>query len=283
MNQNRHPLLWLLLALLCAIAPRTADAQLLYPEVIVDTQRLPEEARTKLTGLDSTLRVFLENQEWARDDYQYDFPVQISIFFTDYTPDPQEDRYKAKLIATNLGDVRLEDTRWEFGLRPPFAFRSGTFEPFKSVVEFYVWLLVAMEYDRLEKLGGQMYFDRARQIYLESSGSIYYFGWDRRIDLLRSLVDDHNQSARELNFFFYTGIYYDEKGDLAAAKDYLYYALVKLDKVPSGTRERFLESNHRQFAEALVRAGYPKGVKALIQMDPGRRDVYESIAPEGGN
>lgn len=261
----------------------SAQAQLLYPEVIVDTQRLPEEARIKLSGLDSTLRVFLESQEWARDDYQYDFPIQISIYFTDYTADPQEDRFKAKLIATNMSDTRLEDTRWEFGLRPPLQFRSGSFDPFKSVVEFYVWLLVAIEFDRLEKLGGQMYYDRARQIYLESSGSIYYFGWDKRIDLLRSLVDDQNQTTRELNFFYYTGSYYDEKQDFETAKDYLYYALVKLGKVPSDTRARFLESNHRRFAEALVRAGYPKGVRALIQMDPDHREVYESVAPAGGN
>ncbi|MCX6600013.1 MAG: DUF4835 family protein, partial [bacterium] len=183
----------------------------------------------------------------------------------------------------NKKDVRFEDTRWEFGLRQPVQFRPQEYHPFKSVIEFYVWMLMGTEYDKLEKLGGQPYYDRARGIYLQSSGSIYYFGWDRRNDLLRAQVDEANRIARELNFFYYTGIYFDEARDYRNAKNYLYYALVKLDKVPVDVQRRFLEDNHRQFAEALVRAGYLQGVKALIQLDPQRRSIYESIAPEGGN
>jgi hypothetical protein len=264
-------------------AALSAPAQLLMPDVTVDVQPLPEEARAKLVGLDSILTKYLEDQQWAGDDYKYDFPIQIGIYFTEYSPDPQEDKFKAKLIASNKKDVRFEDTRWEFGLRQPVQFRPQEYHPFKSVIEFYVWMLIGTEYDKLEKLGGQPYYDRARGIYLQSSSSIYYFGWDRRNDLLRAQVDESNRLVRELNFFYYTGIYFDEQRDYRNAKNYLYYALVKLDKVPVDVQGRFLEVNHRQFAEALVRAGYLQGVRALIQLDPQRRSIYESIAPEGGN
>lgn len=258
-----------------AISP--SHAQLLYPEVIVDVQRLPEEAQTKLAGLDSILVGYLETQPWAGDDYQYDYPIQINIYFTEYHPDPSEDRYKAKMIATNKQDVRLEDVRWEFGLRPPLRFQPGTFHPFTSAVEFYVWVLIGMEYDRLEKLGGQLYFDKARQLFLQSSGSIYYFGWDRRMDMLREITDPSNQTKRELDFFYYTGMYFDQRQDFKKSKDYLYYALRKLDQVTIDVQQRFLDANHRQLAEALMRAEYPKGIQALIQIDPQHRSVYESI------
>jgi hypothetical protein len=281
MNISRNvrflPLLAGLVGILWA-AP--ARSQLLIPEVTVDYSRLPEEAQKKLTSLDSILTKYLEAQDWAGDDYQYDFPVQINIFFSEYTADPQEDHFKASLIATNKQDVRFEDVHWQFGLRAPYDFRPGAFQPFKSVVEYYVWMLIGTEFDRLEKLGGTKYYEKARQIYLESSGSIYYDGWDKRIDLLRAQIDDARKTQRELNFFYYTGIYYDEKKDYQSAKDYLYYALVKLDKVPIDIQRRFLEVNNRQFAEALVRAGYPKGVTALIKLDPERRSLYETIAPD---
>jgi hypothetical protein len=273
----------LILAMLCLLTAFWTPlyAQLVIPEVNIDTQRLPEEARTKLVGLDSILTLYLQNQEWARDDYQYDYPIQINIYFTDYTPDPAEDRYKAKLIVTNKQDVRLEDTRWELGLRTPPVFRPGEFQSFKSLVEFYVWILVGLEIDRLEKLGGNPYYEKAKQIDIQGSTSPYYFGWDKRLETLRALQSDQNQNARELNFFYYTGIYFDDQKDYKQSKDYLYYALVKLDKVPIDIQNRFLEVNHRQFAEALVRAGYVKGVRALMQLDPTHRAVYESIAPEG--
>jgi hypothetical protein len=259
----------------------SVHAQLVIPEINVDTQQLPEEARNKLIGLDSVLTVYLKNQEWTQDEYQYDDSIQIYIYFTDYTANPQEDRYKAKLIATNKQDVRLEDNRWELGLRTPPVFRPGDFQSFKSVVEFYIWVLVGMEYDRLQKLGGSPYYEKAKQVALQGSTSPYFFGWDKRIELARAQLSDDNQTVRELNFFYFTGIYFDEQKDYAQSKDYLYYALVKLDKVPIDIQNRFLEVNHRQFAEALVRSGYIKGVRALIQLDPTHRTVYESIAPEG--
>lgn len=266
----------------CLLPVTPANAQLLDPRVTIDLQRLPDEGRAKLQGLDSLLEAYLREQEWAGDDYNYDFGVDINIFFTDYSPDPQLDKYKAKLIVTNRGDVRFEDPRWEFGLRAPFVFRPISYDPFKSVVEYYVWMLLGSEYDKLEKLGGRPWFEKARQIYLESNSSLFFYGWNERIEALRSYVDEKNDAFRELNFFFDTGLYYDSRGDTARAKDYLYYALVKLQKVSATAQEQFLESNHRPFAEALARSGYLKGVRSLAGMDPAHREVYESIVPEEG-
>jgi hypothetical protein len=266
-------------------------AQLVVPEITINTDQLPEEARTKLAGLDSLLTTYVQAQPWAGDDEQYDFPVQISIFFTDYTPSAQEDKYKAKLIATNKADVRFEDVRWEFGLRQPVSFSPTQYQPFKSVVEFYIWMLLGTEFDKLEKFGGTPYYEKAKQIYLESSSSLYYFGWDKRIDLLRAQTDDGNKPVREFNFFYYTGIYYDDDKDYQESAAYLYYAVLKMDKLPYDYQHKFLESNRRQLADAVGRcrpqATNPDKVKsdmakALMQIDPEHRDVYGTIAPASG-
>lgn len=276
------PILLSAIMLTCTAMTNSAIAQLLMPEVSVDVQRLPEEAQQKLIGLDSAITLYLKSQDWANDDYQYDFPLQIAIFFTEYNPGAQEDKFKAKLIVTNKQDARLEDTRWEFGLRPPYQFRAG-YNPFTGVIDFYIWMILGLEFDKLEKLGGRQCYDKARAVYLQSNGSIFLFGWDKRKDFLDAQIDKRNDTTRELNFFYYTGIYYDGKGKYKDSKDYLYYALVKLEKVPEEVQSRFLELNHRQFAEALVRAEYSKGVKALERLDPSRKSIYESIAPQGGN
>lgn len=285
------PPLWLCVLLASSICFVPAVAQLVVPEIVVNTERLPQEARDKLVHVDSLLAKYLQAQPWAGDNDQYDFPIQISIFFTDYTPDPQEDKFKAKLIATNKEDVRFEDVRWEFGLRQPIVFRSNHYEPFKSVVEFYVWMLLGTEFDKLEKLGGQTYYDKAKQIYLESSSSPYYFGWDKRIDLLRAQTDDRNATVREFNYYYYTGIFFDDDKNYHDSAAYLYYAILKMDKLPFDFQQKFLESNRRTLAEAVGRC-QPKATnaakvksdmaKALIQMDPQHKDVYDPIAPQAG-
>lgn len=264
--------------------PARGLAQLALPEVSVDIQNLPEEARNKLAGLDSILTAFIadESQEWNRDEGGYDVPMQINIFFTDYNPNPQEDKYKANLIVTNLRETRLDDKRWEFGLRLPFQFPRGQFHPFTGVIEFYVWMLIGMEEDKYVKLGGRKYYDKARQVVLQSTGSLYYFGWDKRDELLRSYIGDRNTTLREFNFFYNTGLYYDSLRNYTASKDYLYYALVKLEKLPIDEQRKVFETDYRQFAEALKRAGYEKGIRALIRLDPAHAAIYETIAPKEG-
>jgi len=269
---------------LVAVLPATVGAQLVIPEVTVDTQNLPEEARTKLTGLDSLLSLYLsdQSQEWNRDEGGYDLPIQVNVFFTEYSPNPQEDKFKANLIITNRQETRFDDKRWEFGLRQPIRLTHNPFNAFAGVPEFYVWMLEGIEEDKYVKLGGRKYFDRARQVILQSTGSIYYFGWDKRDELLRNYVSEDNNTFREFNFFYYTGLYYNEHQNFARAKDYLYYALLKLQKLPIDQQKQILDSNNREFAEALKLAGYDKGVRALIRLDPAHSAVYESIAPKEG-
>ncbi|MCB9366613.1 MAG: DUF4835 family protein [Calditrichaeota bacterium] len=254
-------------------------AQLIYPEVTADLQRLPEEARVKLAGIDSLVALYLKDtrQPWNRDDGGYDLDVQVSIFFTDYSPNPQEDKFKANLIVTNKRDARFEDKRWEFGMRTPYTPTQGSFDPFVSVIEFYVWLLIANEEDKYEKLGGDRYYEKARSVQLSSTSSIYYTGWDKRSDLLRELTSEGNKNYREFVFFYFTGLYFNDESLFEDAKAYLHYALLRLDALPIEKRNEVLDHEHAALAEALKNCNYARGIDVLRQMDPIHKDAYDQI------
>jgi len=272
------------LILLLVALTGLASAQLLHPEVSVDLRALPEEAQVKLRGIDSTLQRYIAEQRhpWNRDDGAYDLPVQVSIYVTDYTPNPAEDKYKANIIVTNKDDYRYEDKRYEFGIRSPYQPGQGSFDPFFSVIEFYLWILIGNEEDKYEKLGGNRYFDRARQIQLQAASSIYYEGWDKRDILLRSMMDESNKTYREFEFFYHTGLYYDEVGQAEDTKAYLHYALLKLDGLLPDKRAQILESEHAALATALKNCDYQNGIEALRKMDPAHKEAYDRIfaAPE---
>jgi len=282
-------------AILSVLAIMTiGHAQLIIPEISTDVQRLPQEAKVfqQQADLDTALTHYFGDtrQDWNRDDEKYDLPIQVSIYITDYTPNPQEDKYKANLIITNKRETRFDDKRWEFGLVPPFQFQSSEYHPMTSVIEFYIWMLIGIEEDKFEKFGGDRFYDRARQVTLNSSKSLYYTGWDKRSDLLREYTSDENDSFRELNFYYYTGIYYDEEQDFEQSEIYLRYALIKLDKIDIDKRQQFLESNHSEFAAAIANAGtgrdeqaqirVEEGIQSLIRLDPARRDMYEPYLPK---
>ncbi|NUO18325.1 DUF4835 family protein [bacterium] len=276
----KYPLfLWISLTVTLCGHSGQAVAQLLYPEVTVDLQRLPEEAQVKLRGIDSTLTQYITESRhpWNRDDGGYDVDVQISIYFTEYSPNPTEDKFKANLIVTNKQDFRYEDKRVEFGFRTPYQPGQGSYDSFFAVIEFYLWLIIGNEEDKYEKLGGNRYFDRARQVQLSSTSSIYYNGWDKRGDLLKDITSESNKTFREFEFFYHTGLYYDEQMQYEDAKAYLHYALLKLDALPLDKRNEILESEHRNLAVALKNCNYEKGIEALRQMDFVRKNVYDEI------
>jgi hypothetical protein len=292
MIQPIKPLRTAILSLLAIMT--IGRAQLIIPEITIDAQRLPQEAKVfqQQAELDTILTAYFgdKRQEWNRDDEKYDLPVQISIYLTDYTANPQEDKYKANLIITNKRETRFDDKRWEFGLVPPFQFQSAQYHALTSVIEFYVWMLIGIEEDKFEKFGGDRFYDRARQVSLNSSKSLYYFGWDKRSELLREYTGDDNDTFRELNFYYYTGIFYDEEQNYEQSEIYLRYALIKLEKIAIDRRQQFLESNHLDFAAAIANAGTGRdeqaqirvgeGIQSLIRMDPARRELYETYLPK---
>ncbi len=266
------------------LAPLGAFGQRLIPEVQVNVDQIPQEAQAKLEGLDMKLQDYLERKRWGSNEYRYDLNVRVNIYFTDYIPGPPEDKFKASLIVTNLMDAKahFEDRRWDFSLAAGYQFQENEYSPLISMIEFYIWMVYGIEYDNLEKLGGRRYFDKARDVILQSNRSFFVYGWDKRNDLLRDYISTDNTIPREMSFFWSTGRYFYEKNDYPKAKDYLYYALVKLEKVPVGVQNKFLESNYQKLGEMLVRVGYANGLKKLKRIDPGRASEYNRMLSEGG-
>jgi len=276
--------LYLLLALCLMVNPWQAVGQRLVPEVQVNMDKMPQEDQGKLQNLQQKLQDYVERKKWADDDYRYDLKVRINIYFTDYAPGPPEDKYKASITVTNLNDANayFEDRRWDFSLRQGYQFQENEYNPLTSVIEFYIWMIYGLEFDKLEKLGGRPYYDKARDIYLQSNRSFFVFGWDKRNDLLRAQVGTDNTITREMRFFWDTGMYYYDTKDYRKAKDYLYYALAKLEKVPAEVQSQFLDASYQKLGEALVRVGYSDGIKILKRIDPGRATAYDRILAESG-
>ena len=262
--------------------PPWASGQKLVPEVQVNLDKMSQEAQTKLRDLQKNLQDYIERKKWVNDDYRYDLKVLISVFLTDYAAGLPEDKYKASILITSQPDIRLEDRRWDFSLSSNYQFRENEYHPLTSVIEFYIWMVYGLEFDKLEKLGGRFYYDKARDIVLQSNRSFFVYGWDKRDELLRKQVSTDNTIAREMSFFWDTGMYFYKENNYSTAKDYLYYALVKLQQIPAETQSQFLEANYQILGEALVRVGYIDGIKILKRIDPGHLSEYDRLLSEGG-
>ncbi len=258
----------------------SAPAQRLVASVTVDFVRLPQENQNKLIGLEKIIEAYINQREWGLDDYGYNVPLDFEIHFEEAKAISFEDRYSARVVVSNQSNAQYIDRRWEFPLEPGVQLiHSEQFEPFRSFIDYYVFMILGHEFDKVKKFGGQEYFESARRIVQNARfSSRYFLGWDKREEWVEELLSEISGHTRYLNFLYYTGewLYYDER-DREAAKQYLLYAIKQLDKVPEEKLKRFFELNYYNYANALADYREFTALSKLASLDPDHADLYQRL------
>ncbi|HEB84778.1 MAG TPA: DUF4835 family protein [Bacteroidetes bacterium] len=270
----------LILLLLFSFSVSRAAAQRLVATVRVDLERLPQENQNKLRGLNRIIEAYINQREWGPDDYNYDVPLDFDIYFEEAFAISFEDRYKARLVISNRSNFQHTDRRWEFPLAPGVQLvYSESFDPFRSLIDYYVYMVLGYEYDKVKKFGGTPYFETARQISQSARfSSRYFLGWDKREEWVEAQLKKENERVRYLNFLYYTGewLFYTER-DPETAKQYLLYAAKQLDKVPKDKLKRFFDLNYFNYANALAEYKEYTALSKLASLDPDHADLYQKL------
>ena len=152
-----------ILIILVAILIVPASAQRIQAKIEVTLDKLPMDNQQRLSDLQAQLDRYINAYEWCPNNYNYTVPVSINIYFEEAKATSREDRYEARLIISNESDVQYSDYRWDFDLdaHPQLA-HSPTYNAFTGMIDFYMYLILGFEFDRIEKLGGRDYFQKAR-------------------------------------------------------------------------------------------------------------------------
>jgi hypothetical protein len=235
-------------------------------EVVLD--KLPQENQQKLADLTTELDRYLNRHEWCPNEYGYKVPVSINVYFEEAKTTSREDQYDARIIVSNQSDVQYSDYRWEFNLeQDPRLEHSSIYHPFNGLIDFYLYLILGYEFDRIEKLGGRDYFQQARNILEQAKFGRFIRGWDRRETILNDILSDENLPFREMRFYYYTGMYYYEFQEFADAKLYLKKALSYFETIPTDDMERFYSLNYHQMGVALRQLQMQEELELLMRID----------------
>jgi hypothetical protein len=265
----RGTILSVILFTLMSISP--AHAQLLKAQVSVNLQKLPQENQNKLQGIDRVIAAYINERDWAPNDYLYTVPFDIEIYFEEAVAVSFEDRYKAQIVVSNRDNMQYNDRRWEFPLEPgKRLIYEEQFDPFRSLLDYYVFMALGYEFDKVRKFGGTQYYEKAFQLCQSARfSSRYFLGWDKREDWVEAILDDSNDTNRYLNFLYYTGewLYYTER-DRKTAKQYLLYATRLFDRLGNEKLERFFNLNYYNYANALAEYGEYTALSKLAGADP---------------
>jgi hypothetical protein len=269
----------LILLALFGSASRT-EAQKLVPEVKLILDRLPLEKQKRLADFEEAVQTYLSDTDWT-GDASWELPMNLQIYLQDVSSS-FEDRYSGVCLISNKSDLQFYDKYWKF---PYLAgdrliHDENLYEPFTGFINFYVYLILAGEYDKYSPLGGAPYYEKAKAINDQARfNSTFIYGWDERQKLLQSLMGIEDQPFRKSKYFFFSAFDAASRADTTAPQLGLegLNLIEGIRKKNPGHKETrdFLNAHYVDIAEVFQ--GNPDALDRMTAVDSVHAAAYRRI------
>lgn len=247
-------------------------------KVILD--KLPLIKQEKMQDFQEKVYKYITEYEWFEPKDLPPFEVNLQLVLEN-VPSNVEDRYRCSILVAGP-DVQYYDRRAIFPFQEGETLEhDGVFTPLKGLLDFYIYLIIASEYDKLGYLEGSPYFDKAKAVMQQGKFSRYVLGWDRREELINKIYSDNYKKFREMkDYYFYAlSILQDDK---KKAQEYILQALTMLEEVLTADRDldaakQFIDAHYQEILEIFKKSRNKKAVEILLKLDPDRKDIYEKF------
>jgi hypothetical protein len=246
---------------------------------------------------------FMNNRQWTNDIYTTEERIKCNLFIT-ITEMPVLNSYRATVQITSSRPVygtsyesllfNFVDKDWDFqyAQSQPIQFAEQTFTSnLTSLLAFYAYCIIGMDYDSYAKLGGTEYYQRAQNIMQLAQQSANAPGWQpfegnlTRYWLIDNLMNQAFSKFRE-------GVYvYHRQGldQLAKEPEKAREELVRSLKLYLDTRKRapisVLYNNYFNGKNPEIINIFTEGMpnqkqevhKIMTEIDPTQVEEYDKI------
>lgn len=160
--------------LFCLAGPLTG--QELNCNVIVNAERVQTTERRIFEDMETAFRQFLNNRRWTDDEFGNKERISCNLVIT-IEEMPAIGEFSAVVQVqsarpaynTNYESLifNFADRNWQFEYTEsqPLDFNRNSFSSnISSMLAYYAYIIIGLDYDSFEKLGGTPYYEVARQI-----------------------------------------------------------------------------------------------------------------------
>ena len=250
-------------------------------DITLDDRLLRSEEKQDVINMKNDIQRFFLSTTWDDNYSDLSIPIYIQIIFEGLSQKGNESIYNCQALFSNGGDLRYFDKSVQF------YYNSGNslyydpvlFEPLTGFLAYYAHLLLAGEIDTYEFNGGNVSFELARDIALRGSSSEYRKGWGSRTTLVDNL--NRNIGLRKARLAWYIAMDLFKDGDMDGVMQELN---TMLDGLAQSYRELgrdnytqyFMKVHSDKIAKMLSMLGQKEFLKDMKELDPDRRDIYQS-------
>ncbi len=294
----------ILIAVLFSLHITQSFSQEIVANVTVNMDRVEMDNRYNVQTLANDLENYINNNKFSDINWEGPkIPVDISIVLIGGFGG----RYKARLLVVSKRTIdgpegsasvafRIVDDNWafEYNRFASHSYNTLRYNEFTTLIDFYMLIVIGLDLDTYEELGGSPTFEKAKQIF-QLGASIQADGYETRsspgafnkFNLISELNDMRYYDLRNLFFAYYVDGLDRIANDKKKALEELDYivseiARFKKDKMvgPSILLQVFLDSKYLELSQ-LFKDYLDKSVyDNLIYIDPINTEIYRN-AKEG--
>ncbi len=273
-------------------------AQELNCNVTVSVEGLPVVNRDILSGFANTVETYMNKTKFTSDEWDGDkINCSLNIYFTGAS---SETNYSAQVVIVSQRPIyksqldspvlTINDGQWSFTYQKnqPLVFNQSIFDPLTSFLDYYAYIIIGMDLDTWQPLGGTPFFSKAYDIVNMGANSSFSQGWSKssgsysRYGLVDNLLNDKYRAFREAIADYYLGIDYYTTNKKAAQQK-----MVKLINTLDAMRNKvdinstlikvFFDAKSGEIVERLK--DYPdKNIFSMLKkIDPPHSAKYDQV------
>ncbi len=293
--------------IICFLVLGLVNAQELNCNVFVNAVNIETSDRQVFQDMETNFAQFLNSRKWTEDEYQPEEKITCNIVISiESMPSPTSFTAVAQIQSTRpiyntgyesvllnySGDFADKEWQFEYVIGQPLEFSDNVFfSNLTSMLAFYAYVVIGMDYDTFSNLGGSKYFEKARDVGLNVQPPDAA-GWNQfassrrnRYWIAENFNNQQMQGVRE-------GIYryhrlgldiYGEKPDEACLEILsCLEAIQKVNRIMPNSIlvTNFLYSKSNELINIFKKSELQlkrKAYQILIEVDPTKRDKYEEI------
>ncbi len=279
-----------------------APAQELNCTVSVISPQVQNTEKRIFETLQNDIRQFLNSTSWTNDSYKLEERIACSILIT-VTERISSDKFKASIqvqvsrpifntsYSSVLMNVNDQDFTFNYVESQQLQFQENQhISNLTSVLAYYAYMIIGMDYDSFSEKGGEPYFQKAFQI-VNNAQNEAERGWKsadgskNRYWLVENLLNARFDNFRKVLYRYHRLGLDMMQADIESGRRAIFESLPDLKKIrQSEPNSYLLQSFFTAKADEFVNIfsqGLPdtknKASQLLMEMDPSNSNKYQKI------
>ncbi len=301
MKYFRYPILIYLLLVICK-----GYSQELNCNISVNTSKIQGTNKQVFITLQKALSDFMNNTVWTNNVFEVNERIECNFLFN-ITEEKSTGSYVATLniqsrrpvYASSYNTVMLNyvdnDIAFDYMENDPLEFSENTYiSNLTSVLAYYAYIIIGLDYDSFSMEGGTPYFEKAEKIVnnAQSSGRAGWRASDsrgrtNRYWLINNILDQEYKPLREFNYKYQRlGLDMMDK-TIEGGRMTIKESIVELEKFYNSKPDPFMhyfqvvmESKSDEITQIFSKASAEdkrRVLNIMVKIDPANLSKYEGL------